>query len=73
MHFDVDIVDPGEVPAVHYPAPGGLHAGQLEEVFRGVAAKREIAAVSISTWSPQLDHHGGSRDVCLGLLQALTD
>ncbi len=73
VHFDVDVVDPADVPAVAYPAPGGLYAAELEEVFRALAARIEIAAVSLSTWSPKLDRDGGSRDVCLGLLKTLLD
>ncbi len=71
VHFDVDIVDPGDVPAVLYPAPGGLRAAELEEVFRGLAARREVAAVSFSSWNPELDRDGRSREVCLGLLRTL--
>ncbi len=71
VHFDVDVVDPGDVPAVPYPAPGGLRAAKLDEIFRRLAAAREIAAVSFSTWSPELDLDGGSREVCLGLLRTL--
>ena len=71
VHFDVDIVDPSDVPAVHYPAPGGMRAAELDEVFQGLAARREIVAVSFSTWSPELDRDGSTRDTCLGLLRAL--
>ncbi len=72
VHFDVDIVDPGDVPAVLYPALGGRPAAELEEVFRSLAARREVAAVSLSSWNPTLDRDGRSREICLSLLQALT-
>lgn len=71
VHFDVDVADPTDVPAVLYPAPGGLRAKKLDEIFRSLAARVEIAAVSFSAWSQKLDRDGGSRDVCLGLLKAL--
>ncbi len=71
VHFDVDVADPIDVPAVLYPVPGGLRAAKLEEVFRALAARREIVAVTFSTWSPELDRDGSSRDVCLSLLKAL--
>ncbi len=71
VHFDVDIADPSDVPAVPYPAPGGLRAAKLGEVFRALAARADIAAVSLSTWSPKLDRDGDSRDLCLSLLRAL--
>ncbi len=71
VHFDVDVVDPGDLPAVHYPAPGGLRAVELEEILRGLASRREIVAVTLSTWSPELDGDGSSRETGLGLLKAL--
>ncbi len=71
IHFDVDVMDPLDAPAVLYPAPGGLRAGRLEQVFRQLAERRLIAAVSHSTWSPGLDPDGQTRQVCLRLLDAL--
>ena len=71
VHFDIDIVDPIDAPAVLYPAPGGLRAGDLEHVFGQLAAGHEIAAVSVSTWNPKLDGEDRTRNVCLNLLQAL--
>ncbi len=71
VHFDVDVVDPSDVPAVLYPAPGGLRAAELEEILRALGAKQEIAAVSFSSWNPKLDRDGRSRETCLGLLRAL--
>ena len=71
VHFDVDIVDPTDAPAVLYPAPGGLRAAELDEIFRELAARREIVAVSFSTWSFERDRDGRTREVCLKLLQAL--
>ncbi len=71
VHFDVDVVDPSDVPAVLYPAAGGLRATAMEKVFRALAARAEIAAVSLSTWNPKLDRDGGTRDLCLRLLEAL--
>ncbi len=71
VHFDVDVVDPGDVPAVAYPAPGGLPAAELAQVFRDLAGQRQIAAVTLSTWSPDLDSDGTSRQVCLRLLKTL--
>ncbi len=73
VHFDVDVVDPSDVSAVHYPAPGGLRATAIEKVFRDLATRSQIAAVSLSTWSPKLDRDGTTRDLCLKLLAVLLD
>ena len=71
IHFDVDVVDPLDAPAVLYPASGGLRAGRLEQVFRRLADRHEIVAVSHSTWSPDLDSDGATRKLCLRLVDAL--
>ena len=71
VHFDVDVLDPREAPAMNYPAPGGPPAETLRRVFRGVAESGRVAAVSLSSWSPELDEDGGSRRVCLSLLEEL--
>ena len=71
VHLDVDVVDPSDVPAVPYPAPGGLRAPAFAQIFRALAARADIAAVSLSTWDPKLDRDGTSRDLCLRLLAAL--
>ncbi|MEM7586007.1 MAG: arginase family protein [Acidobacteriota bacterium] len=71
VHFDVDILDPEDAPAVHYPAAGGLRATQLDPIFRTLAQQREIVAVSVSTWSPQLDPEGQTRELCMGLVDRL--
>jgi len=71
VHFDVDVVDPVDALAVLYPAPGGLAAAELAGIFGRLAARTQIAAVTLSTWNPKLDADGRTREVCLDLLQAL--
>lgn len=71
VHFDIDIIDPTDAPAVSYPAPGGLFASELDSLFRQLAAEREIVAISFSLWNPELDPEGKTRNVGLDLLQAL--
>lgn len=69
VHFDVDFVDPEDMPAVYYPAPGGLRAEEARRLFRELARKREIVAVSLSSWNPGLDGEERSRDLGLELLR----
>lgn len=71
VHFDVDIVNPIDVPAVSYRAEGGPSAADLQAVFQSLAQTRQIVAVSMTTWKPQLDGDGRSRVVCMELLQLL--
>ena len=72
IHFDTDLLDPAEAPAMGYPAPGGPTSGDLGTVFRHLAEHCEIAALSISTWRSNMDEDGRSRAVCMGLFDILT-
>ncbi len=72
VHFDTDVVDPSEVPAHHYPAPGGPSSEALREVFRHLAASGRVVAVSVSTWDPRLDQDGANRRVSMNLVGTLT-
>lgn len=37
IHFDTDLIDPIEAPAMGFPAPGGLSSSDLEKVFHHLA------------------------------------
>lgn len=71
VHFDCDVLDTAEAPAVSYPAPGGPSADSLRRVFQHLAASGKIAAVSLTTWTPQLDEDGRTQNIVLELLQEL--
>lgn len=71
VHFDCDVLDPQEAPAMNYPAPGGPSAEMLGRVFRRLTASGQVAAVSLSSWAPELDEDGQSERVCLSLLGEL--
>ena len=71
IHFDTDVIDPQYVPAQNYPAPGGISPGELGRIFSYLKKTGKIAAVSLSSWSPDLEGAEGSREVCLGLLEKL--
>lgn len=71
VHFDVDIVRLEDVPAVGYPAEGGISASDLHEVFRYLAQSGNIIAVTVGSWDPQKDTDGKSQQACLELLETL--
>lgn len=71
VHVDMDIIDPEEVPAMNYPAPGGPSATELKAVFQRLAQTGRIAAVSVSSWNPDLDHDGQSEKICMDALKPL--
>jgi arginase len=73
VHFDTDIIDPAEAPAMNFPAPGGPSVDELQEAFRHLARRGNVIAVSMSTWNPRLDNDGNTGQVCMRLLQSLLE
>jgi arginase len=71
IHFDVDVIDVADAPAMSYPAPGGPSVANLAEVFDRLAASGQVAAVSVSAWNPELDGDGRSRKLSMELLSRL--
>jgi len=71
VHVDTDILTPAEAPAMNYPAPGGLSVYELKAVFRRLALRAPIAAVSVSSWNPRLDVDRISEKASLDALDAL--
>jgi arginase len=54
LHVDVDVVDPTELPAVNYPAPGGPSLASVADSVAALAATGNVVAFSVSTWNPAL-------------------
>ncbi len=71
VHFDVDVLDPAQVPAVNYPAPGGPQRETMAQVFQELAGRHRIAAVSLSAWDPDLPGAQESQALCLELATLL--
>jgi arginase len=69
VHFDTDIVDPAEMPAMNYPSVGGPGAAETSLMFRKLAQTGKIVAVSVSTWNPELAGSDLSRDLSMNLLE----
>ena len=71
IHFDVDVLDPKEAPAMSYPAPGGISSGGLKDVFHTLANTGQVAAVSMSCWNPKLDGAEKTRQACMEVFASL--
>lgn len=54
VHVDLDVVDPREMPAHNYPAPGGPSLRDVQAALAHLATTGRVAAVSFSTWNPAL-------------------
>ena len=73
IHFDADVINPDDAPAMNYLAPGGPHAADLQEVFSYLNRTGKIIAVSLSTWNPSLDKDRHSQRVSMELLRILIE
>jgi arginase len=53
LHVDLDIVDPGELPQVRYPAPGGPSLAAVLEAATMLVRTGTVVGVCVAcTWSP---------------------
>ncbi len=71
VHFDVDVIDSGALPAVSYPAPDGPSVAMMKRVMRHLAGTGRVTAVSVSAWNPKLDKNGRSQAIVMELLVEL--
>lgn len=71
VHFDSDIINSEEAPAQAYPVPGGPSSDDLKKVFARLAGSGQVAAVSMTCWTPHLDEDGRSAEVCMSTFEAL--
>jgi arginase len=58
VHFDVDVFDEGEMPAVTYAQPGGLDWGQVEALLRPLVSAGALVGLSIADFEPDKDPDG---------------
>ncbi len=71
IHFDTDIIDPEEAPAMNYPTSNGPTVKEIKALFHSLARSGHIIAISLSSWNPDLDKNGKTQERCLQLLQEL--
>ena len=71
VHFDTDILDPGEAPAMMYSVPGGSTVAALTQMAEALHRSHQVVAVSMTTWALDRDVDGRSERACLAVLDAL--
>jgi len=71
VHFDTDVIDPHDAPAMNYLASGGPRADQVQAVFQHLASSHQIVAASLSSWNPELDKDGRTEQICLQVFSEL--
>lgn len=69
VHVDVDVVDPADLPAVNYPAPGGPSLEATRAVVEALAATGRVVAFSMSSWNPELPEAERAAVAALSLLE----
>ena len=71
VHFDTDLLDAADAPAMNYPEPNGPTMASMHKLFQHLAESRRVVAVSLSTWNPALDEDGRTKTAVMSLLNTL--
>ena len=58
LHFDVDVFDQEEMPAVTYPLPDGLGWEHAEALLRSLVRSRRLVGLSVADFVPDKDPDG---------------
>ncbi len=71
IHFDTDVVDCSEMPAMSYPEPGGPTLDESVLSLRRALARGELAGILFSLWNATLDGGDAAMAATLELVRAL--
>jgi len=55
LHVDIDVVDPREMPAVVFPAPGGVSLALLAETITSLASVADVIGFELCGYDPRQD------------------
>ncbi|MEU2393236.1 arginase family protein [Streptomyces sp. NPDC007369] len=58
VHLDADVLDPGVMPAVDSPDPGGLLPGELAALLRVLVDSPRCVGLNVTIYDPDLDPDG---------------
>ena len=58
IHCDLDVLDGEEMPAVDFPAPGGLSIARLTGILRSLMASPGFAGMELTNFNPDRDPGG---------------
>jgi arginase len=73
VHFDTDIIDVREAPAMMYPADGGPSVADLRRLAQALHRTHAVVAVSMTVWDLGRDADRQTERSCLRVLDALVD
>ena len=70
-HLDVDVIDPGLIPSVNYPTPGGLTMGESSAIIGKLIGTGKLRVIELAAYDPSKDTRAASAKKIVELLNAL--
>ena len=55
LHLDVDVIDPVDMPAVHFPEPGGLSMSEVKDFIKEVSTAGKLLGLSVACYHSDVD------------------
>jgi arginase len=71
VHFDVDVLNPKDAPAMAYVAEGGPSTEAMKNVMQHLANTGKVVAVSMTVWDQQNDADKKTEAACMACFDAL--
>lgn len=71
IHFDTDVVDCAEMPAMSYPEPDGPSLLESVESLKFMTARNNVAGILFSLWNGTLDGADRAKAATLELIRAM--
>jgi arginase len=71
VHFDVDVIDAADAPAMAYPVAGGPDPETLRVQLARLRETRRLVGVSMTPWALDRDKDGRTAEACWSVLHAL--
>ena len=71
VHFDTDILDPSDSPAMLYQVPNGPSLSSMLDLAQSLAHTDRVVAVSMTAWTVGEDVDKRSEKACMSVLDAL--
>lgn len=71
VHFDTDVVDCAEMPAMSYPEPGGPSLMECIASLKQIVEGGKLVGILFSLWNETLDGSAEAKSATLQLIRAL--
>jgi len=71
IHFDTDVIDSGEMPAMNYPEPDGPSVAETAITLKHVMNNNHVVGVLFTLWNDTLDGADKALEATLELIRTL--